>query len=346
MHHSLPKRILVITGCPGIGDIIVRLPALEAIKKKYPHVYLAVIVRNKPELCELASPLSFIDEIIIHERPYKKMNLFETLKFALSLRRKKFDTVISWGRARLREPFLAYFSGAHVRIGYDTKKGLGEKLYTHIAYSEPLKHESLNLFKTLLPLNIAPPAEIKFLFPVENKAMEDIKTLLKEKNINPDQDKIVTLHTCAHFWGRRWQKEKWTQLIDGMNQHSKLKIILTGSNKDQEYINEITSLTKYPCFNLAGQMNISQLAALFKLAQRHIGIDSGPTHLAAAVGTPCTVLYGPSRPERWHPINNNCVAVSKKLECSPCNEKCIYETNLCLEKIEASEILFRAIQIR
>ncbi|HLD73578.1 MAG TPA: glycosyltransferase family 9 protein [Bdellovibrionota bacterium] len=333
-----PSKILVITGCPGIGDMVIRLPVLEAIKQKYPKAYLAVMIRNRPELYEIIQHLPFIDEIITHDRPYKKTHLFKTLKCAFDIRRKKFDTVIVWGRARLREPFLAYFSGAKIRIGYDTKKGLGEKLYTYIAHSLPLQHESLNIFKTLTPLNIPKPSEIKFNFPIENKATESIKKLLKEKNIDPDQDTIVTLHTCAHFWGRRWQIEKWGELIDDINHKSKAKIILTGSEEDQKYINDIISLSKTPCLSLAGQINISELAALFKLAKHHIGIDSGPTHLAAAVGTSCTVLYGPSRPERWHPLNNNYVSLSQHLPCSPCNEKCIYKTNICLEKIEVSEV--------
>ena len=326
-------------GCPGIGDIIVRLPALEAIKRKYPKTHLAVMVRNRPELFELVQNLPFIDEIILHDRHYKKINLFMTLKFTLDIRKKKFDTIIVWGRARYREPFLAYFSGAKVRIGYDTKKGIGRKLYTYIAHSEPLTHESLNIFKTLAPLNISSPGQVKFNFPIQPQALENIKALLKKNNLDPDKDKITTLHTAAHFWGRRWQKEKWACLIDEINHKSKVKIILTGSEKDQEYISDIISLTKTPCLNLAGQINLSQLAALFKLAQQHMGIDSGPTHLAAAVGTPCTVLYGPSRPERWHPLNNNYVALSQRLPCSPCNEKCIYETNICLEKIAVQEVL-------
>ena len=337
------KRILVFTACPGIGDMIARLPAIEALKHAFPSAHMAIVIRDKPVLHEITKDLPYIDEIIIQNRPYKKLALWQMWRFGWMLRKRQFDAVLIFGRSKFREPFLAYFSGAKIRIGYETKKGIGRSLLTHVITAHPDDHEIENIFKVIAPLGIQKPKNIQIHFPVQKAADSQMESFLKNHHLKPRR--FVVLLTCANYSGRRWPKKRFSEIIDYLQQEFGLQSILVGSQQDRLYITQIIEGAHSNAINLAGQTTLSQLAALLKKCALFIGVDSGPMHLAAALDVPIIALFGPSHFKRWAPWQNHAdirhQIITKNLDCSPCSEKCIHATHICMEQIELKDVTTR-----
>ena len=119
-----------------------------------------------------------------------------------------------------------------------------------------------------------------------------------------------------------------------------MQVLFLAGSAEKQLVEEIQAQMRYNSVNIAGRTNLQQLGAVLQNCQLFIGNDSGPMHIAAAVGTHVIGLFGPSSPQRFGPFGDNCTTIRKKPDCPPCmKEKCRLGKEGCIIEISVEDVL-------
>lgn len=282
------QKILVIR-VDHIGDVITTIPSLRTLRKAFPNAKISMMLRSSTK--DLLVNYPYINELIIYDAPWfrgkKDFNIFKTFKFLRSLRKKDFGLVIDF-KGDLRNIFLAYLSKAKYRLAYDVKGG--DFLLTHIAdYRKELVHSIDRNLDVLKKLGIeTKDRNLELWIPQEIK-----------KKIKLPEKKFVVINPGSGGPKKLWTSEGFAKVADHIASRYKTEIVLTGSPDEAKLTDGIESLMSFKPLNLAGKTSLLELAEIIKRAKIFISTDSGPMHIAVAVGTPTIALFGTSLSEVW-----------------------------------------------
>ena len=190
-----------------------------------------------------------------------------------------------------------------------------------------------NLIK---PLNLT-SYEQNLEFPIMSEDRCFADDFFKRSASEEGQPKVI-IHPGGKKPSKLWSRRNFAQLIDRLTEEMRSQVILVGSDGEEEITDEIVKLTKHKVINLTGKLTLSQLAAVIEKADAMISNDSGPMHIAAAVGTPVVALFsGVDIPNLWYPYGDMNTVLRKEVECSPCfKNEC--EDHLCMQKISVDEV--------
>jgi ADP-heptose:LPS heptosyltransferase len=172
----------------------------------------------------------------------------------------------------------------------------------------------------------------------DDQRKEGRQILLRE-GITPDHELLVLLFPGASNAIRRWPAERFAQLADRIAQTYGARILICGAVSDREMEEAVTSRMSAPVSRLAGKTNLLQLASLLSQSALYIGSETGPLHLAAAVGTPTVCILGGGHFGRFYPYGDPRMhrAVFQIMDCFYCNWQCLYEVPYCIRDITVEE---------
>jgi heptosyltransferase II len=346
------KKILIIKLC-CVGDILFTTPAIRALRQGFPKAHLAYLVGSWSR--EIIEDNPHLDEIIIYDVPAHSSCRWRaftrTLDCLRELRKKKFDLAIIFHRTSFSSLF-ALLGGIPQRIGFDYA-GRGRFL-THKVAFDGSKHEVDRHLDVVISLGLesaGQATEMKVMSKEENYA----SSLLWANGVRAEDRVIGILAGGGKNPGvfmptKRWHPTKFAQLADTMIKEYKAKIIFVGGPGDEEVVRKVVSGMKNESVDLVGKTTFKQLAAVLKRCQLFIGGDSGPLHIAAAVGTPTIGIFGPLDPRLVAPRGENHIAICKNISCSPCYRpdtgltihdfsNCPKGTLECMEKITTEDVL-------
>jgi heptosyltransferase-2 len=346
------KKILIIKLC-CVGDILFTTPAIRALRQGFPKTHLAYLVGSWSK--EIIEDNPHLDEIIVYDVPAHSScrwrAFIRTLDCLRELRKKKFDLAIVFHRTSFSSLF-ALLGGIPQRIGFDYA-GRGRFL-THKVIFDGSKHEVDRHLDVVISLGLesaGQATEMKVMSKEESYA----SSLLWANGVRAE-DRIIAIlagggkNPGVFMPTKRWHPTKFAQLADTMIKEYKAKIIFVGGPGDEEVVRKVVSGMKNESVDLVGKTTFKQLAAVLKRCQLFIGGDSGPLHIAAAVGTPTIGIFGPLDPRLVAPRGKNHIAVCKNISCSPCYRpdtgltihdfsNCPKGTVECMEKITTEDVL-------
>ena len=348
------NKILVIK-LKHIGDVLLTVPVFQALREKFPKAYIAALVNSETEDVLSGNPL--INEIIVYDRSIKKKSLFQkTLKellFVKKIRGMGFDMTVDLTSGD-RAAIISFASGARYRFAHDPdKNGFPGKrfLYTHLAENSGSKHTVLQNLDVVKQFGID-TINLTFDIPIPEEAMLFLKQVLKNNDIE-NGETIAHVHPTSRWLFKCWKDEYMAELITWLIKED-INVIVTSSpdRREIDKSKKILSLVALhnthlspKVIDLCGKTNIKQLAAISKASDLFFGIDSAPMHIAAAVGTPVVVLFGPTGVFNWAPWyaksgKNPHVIVRKNWECEPCGAGlCENNISKCLYEIKPSEVI-------
>lgn len=351
-HPNYPtdfKKILV-TKYLGMGSIMLATPMLRALRVKYPQSNIVLLTFDKN--AELAGVLDMINEVAaIRTSSFSKFAI-DTFRILCRLHHEKFDVVFDLEFFARFSRMVSYFSGAKVRVGYYLPELWKGDLLTHKIYFNPHKHVS-EVFAAQIKPFVGEISDFTLTLPrLDEEASQRIKSLLEEKNVN--QEKLivtVNVNSSELCLERRWPKQNFIDLIsyisDSLNQNA--KVILVGSRDDVEYLKIIydafTKRVRDNVLNFAGLLNMKEFIALIKLSRIFISNDSGPLHIASALGIRTISFFGPESPDRYGPLGKNNTVFYANIYCSPClnvfNAKTAMcnGSNICMQNISPAEVI-------
>jgi len=301
------RRILVIRTA-YIGDVVMTLPILNPLKKRFPEAAITVLTSEGGKQIVKNHPC--VDEILVYEpfwfykRPVK-----DYFPFIRRLRQHRFDLVIE-ARADIRDIlFLAFPAISRVKLSYATGGG-GFALSCAVPY-DILKHKVEYHLDLVRFLGCRIDAVEWGVYLTDNE-QQKLRTLLTACGIEPP-------YICAHPGGRlllkRWPIRRCAALYDRIMERFGRTLVLLGTASEKDLTRKIVSHMKHRPVILTGMTSIRQLSGLIAGARLMVCNDSAPMHLAAASGTPTVAIFGPSKSVETGPWGPGHVVVEAPMAC-------------------------------
>lgn len=354
-------RILIMR-LGSFGDILMGTPLLTALRRAYPNAHITWIAEHTGMQAIDANP--YVDEILRWDSSYWKrmvrnlqypLWLTRILQMRNTLHRNRYDIFISFQPEEW--PLLARGAGASTTIGvFDTfrqfsgtkKTSFYAKRYTHAyTYADLPEHRTDQYLLPLEALDL-PRAEDKQMvlgFTAEDAAAaEDF--LIRQPGYSADLP-FVVLAPMTTWSSRNWPAERYVQLGDALAKLGcRVALISSPSLKEREAVSKIAAQMHPPPMPALGLLSFRQMAALTARASLLISGDTGPMHVAAAVGTPYLALFGPTPILGRAPLAGRGLSLAHAVPCGPCDKEfCILSDEnylLCLKLITVDEALSAA----
>ncbi len=342
---------ILIVKLSAIGDVIHTLPALNAIRRHDPDAHITWLVE------EAAYPLieghQAVDRVLVSRRKHWIKTLFtsgtplaermtslkEASLFVKALRETRYDLVIDFQQL-LKSGVLVWLSRGNRKAGYN--KGMEHMEQSHLFLNDripPVKMNHHALLRNLMLLNALgiPSDEIVFHLPVRDQDRREVDSLLARHEVNISRRPLVALNPVAKWETKLWSNAKFSALGDRLFDDG-AELVFTGGPEDQDTVQEILRGMKGRAANLVGQTSLKMLAALYEKIDLLVTTDTGPMHLAAAIGTRVVAIFGPTAPWRTGPFGSGHQVIRAGLECSPCfKRQC--DTKACMERISVADVL-------
>lgn len=328
---------IVIFNVNWLGDVLFSTPAIRLIRQSYRDAFISCII--PPRCREVLEGNPNLDEIIIYDDKGKHKGIFGKLKLIAELRRSKFDKGFLFHRSFTRALIL-FLAGVSERIGYANKK---RDLLLTAKFRAPdiakVHRADYYLGVVKAYLGLPPKSGLKLDFFISQKDISRLDCLLKENGIK-ESDIIVVLNPGGNWPQKRWPKENFASLAKKLVENYNMRVIISGADKDIALGEEIAALSKVEIYNFCGKLTLKEAAALAKIAKVFISGDSGPLHIAYAVGAKVIGLYGPTSIVITGPYQaGNASVIQKDVGCDvPCYEEGCEELR-CMKAITVEEVL-------
>jgi len=331
------KRILVVE-VNWLGDSILTTPAFKALKENFPSSYLGVMVVERVADVFLTNP--YIDEVIVFDEKKNHKSFLSKIKFISFLRKKQFDTVFLIHRSFTRA-LICFLAGIRNRVGFRRFKST---FVVNRKISPPKK--TIHRQDQYLCLFERQGVEIKDKKPIVFVSNDSRNAIfLKIKDLKNSYSHVVGINPSANWKLKRWPKENFSFLSDRLVRELNCAVVFIGARKEKQIVDEVMRHMAQRAYNFCGMTNLSELAALVENFDIFVSNDSGPAHLAAALGINTLVLFGPTSPDITSPKGLAVKVISKDLDCEiPCyNLQC--KNNKCMKAIEVDEAFQAAEKI-
>jgi len=332
---------ILIVRTDRIGDVILTTPAVVALRQAYPKACITIMVT--PATREIVDGNPNLDEVIVYEQKGAHKGFSGYWKFIAELRERKFDLAIIY-HTKKRFNLICFLAGIPNRVGFQNNK-FGFLLTHKIKDTRPLgdKHEYEYCLEVLKHLGVDARARELF-FPLHQDSEIWVENFLRQNDLRGrDSQKLIAVHPGASCISKRWLPERFAELIEKLFWHYDAQIILVGGPETKSISDAIKSKVKASILDVTGQTTVSQLASLLKRCHLLISNDSGPVHVAVAVGTPVISIFGRNQaglsPTRWRPLGPKDIVLHREVGCEVClAHNCQIEFK-CLWAITADDVL-------
>jgi predicted lipopolysaccharide heptosyltransferase III len=315
-----------------IGDVLLAMPVLRALRERFPEARLTMVVNRGTEEVLAGNP--DVQEVLVVE----KDGLAEQLRFLREVRRRRFDAVIDLTDGD-RAAILAGLSGAPLRIGFNEEHRWRGLLYTTVAHVGPSSvHRIEHDLAALRPLGIEPKAGQPKLY-LSREDDERAARLLEEVGLAGTGGPLVMFQPGARYWFKAWPAERFAALADRVTESFGCRVVIGGSGQEQKLAEEVRHQARSAPTVLAGRTPLRTYAAVLKRCALFVGSDNGPMHMAAALGVPVVALFGPSNPDEWGPRGPQSRVLYKGLDCRRCfHPTCERGEESCMKRIAVDEV--------
>ncbi|OGX18824.1 MAG: lipopolysaccharide heptosyltransferase II, partial [Omnitrophica WOR_2 bacterium RBG_13_44_8b] len=341
--RELYKRILIVR-TDKIGDVLLSTPVIKALRENYPNAYIAMMVC--PYTKDIVEDNPYLDEVIIYDKDGKHKKWRRSLKFARNLAKIRFDLALILHPTN-RVHLVTFLAGIPRRIGYDRKLGF---LLTHrIKHTKQLgeKHESQYCLDLLKYIGIE-SQDSNLLMPIKQPSQDWVDELFKQQGIK-DSDRLLAIHPGASCPSRIWPNQRFAGVADRLIKKYGFKVFLIAGPKEIALVENLMKNMRNTAVNLAGKTSLSQAASLLKRCQLFISNDSGPVHMAVALGVPVISISGRNQkglsPKRWGPLGKKDRVLHKEVGCVKCLAHNCRREFACLKAITIDEVIEAADSI-
>jgi len=295
------KNILIIKPS-ALGDIVLALPALTALRKSFPDAKISWLIR--PEFAPLLENHPHLDEIIPFDRNLLAKAFFSRRAFGALFRliRKlhtgKFDVVFDF-QGLFRTAILARATGCKKVYGMSESREMAHLFYTHQIEHDFNNIHLVDFYIKMVKAAGAESLDARFELPPSPADANSVSRILANLDIQPGQY-IVFVPGSAHV-DKCWPVERFAALADKIASQFEMPIIAIGTNSEGTLIEKIQNAAEAQITSLAGRTSLKELVELLRAARLVVSNDTGPGHIAAALGTPLVMMYSWSNPARIAP---------------------------------------------
>jgi heptosyltransferase I len=349
------QRILIVKPS-SMGDVVHTLPASLAIRAAHPDAHLAWLVERAH--AELLARQTHLDELFVWDR----RDMRGLPAFLRRLRAGQWDVAIDF-QGLLRSGLFTRASGAKRRIGYTPSKEGAHWLYTERLRLDMSRYHAVERHLQLARLLDAEmpgvPIERPYLdgksfaggltgfssrqiFPLHpsEQDLAAVEAWLARHHFDPLRERLVVLNPDCRKAANRWPPERFAAVARRLLNQDRIRVALCGGTASRSLCDKIDRLAGGGLWRADGQFGLLASTALIARAAVMITGDTGPMHLAVAMGTLVVALFGPANPRLTGPYASDAIVLDKRLPCAPCYGRSCplgFERPPCMDALEAAE---------
>ncbi len=309
----------------GIGNAALLLPVLGRLRERYPAARLTALTLagNEPLLRGAADRV-----IAVRPRPLAA-TLSDLLRALATLRRPRIDLAIDFEQYVRTSQLLLWAAGARQIVAFETagqrRAGLA---HVRVPYDDA-QHTALSYLDLARAGGVREGTYRPGGLQIEQAAARRVGEWCRAAGVGPRP--LVVLHPGSgdNFPGRRWPIRRFALLARRLRDEADAVLAITGSRGEAPLVRQIEEASGRPVWGLAGRCTLPELVALLARAALLVSNDTGPVHLASALGVPVLGLYGPNVPHLYGPLSAGSVAFYDAPPCSPCITNFNYKTSRC-----------------
>lgn len=338
---QVPESILIVK-LSAIGDVVHSLPLLEVLRANFPHAKIDWLVEE--DASQVIERHPAIDRLIVsHRKSWQRRLLkgghfnsvlLEIAVFLKQLRSRRYDLVIDV-QGLFKSGILTCISRGKRKIGMSgAREGAWffvNERSIRVNYNEHAIDRYLRIAE-YLGCDLTP-------WKGDIPVLESDKLLIDRvlDTNSPGRRPLVAINPVAKWKTKLWEQERFAILADRLMDDLSCDIVFTGSKEDRAVIGDISGRMSKRPLNLAGQTGLKDLTYLYTRCNALVTTDTGPMHIAAAMGCPVIALFGPTSPQRTGPYGEGHKVIRADVDCSPCFKKtCDHMT--CMKEIKVDGV--------
>jgi heptosyltransferase-1 len=346
-----PKKILMIR-LSALGDVVNTLPALRLVRGAFPEAFIGWAVEDRAR--DIVASHPDVNEVFVFERRkwargLKDPSTFgptlgEILRFARRIRRRGFDVVLDF-QGNAKSALHAIFSAAPFKVGFAKAWSRDMSHLARNVHVQPadgkMNRVEQNLMLAQAVCGCGPTEDTVRpgkLLKIPRESIDRAEEFVRRRFGKGAEYAVFHPGTSSFGAFKRWPAERYAELGRKLSEGHGLFVILTWSGGERKTAEDIVARIGPKAAAAPETRNVMDLAALSAKAKIFVGSDSGPLHLASAVGTPTVGLYGPKDPAVYAPYFGRGAVVRKKLACSPCTKRRC-DAPECMTLITVDEVL-------
>jgi len=328
-------RKLLVIRLRSIGDTVLTTPSLVALRRFLPHTSIDILLEDW--VAPVLNGSLLVDRVISIPRHSNAARA----RIARDLHRTGYDVVYNL-HGGTTATLLARASGARQRVGYAHYQYA--RLHNHVApspqeiWSRPTLHSAEQQLALIgwtgVPVSDRPATQLA----VTEKAARSVASRLAAHEI--DREPLALIHPAAAFETKQWPAEHFARVIDEVAARGLTPVVIVAP-KEKQVLDSVVQQTSARVIGLT-DLSLPEVTALAARAQLFVGNDSGIAHMAAAVSTPCVVVFGSSNVAHWRPwTTNQNEVVREEMNCQPCHGYfCAeFETPQCILRIPVERVV-------
>lgn len=345
--HQAPTMNILIVKLSAIGDVIHTFPALTALRRHCPDARIDWLVEETA--AELLQGHAALSRSLVWRRK-EFIRLLKTarlasaarllLRLVLELRDTRYDLVIDF-QALLKSSVWVFLAKGGRKVGFGPGMEHSEK--SHLFLNERIPAVSMEvhaLDRGLILLKALGVPDMQVLYDLPIGDEESAQQFLAAKGFRTDRP-LVAINPVAQWPTKLWTPQRFRELAKRLLKEG-FQVVFTGSKEDQPLIDEMVGDLSPMVMRLDGQTTLKVLAAVYRAATVVVSTDTGPMHLAAAVGTPVVALFGPTAPWRTGPYGKEHQVLRAGVGCSPCFSRSCKTAELepmaCMNRITVDQV--------
>jgi len=351
--HPRPVRRILVVKFLGLGSVLLATPLLRRLREAYPGAHITFLTFRSN--AEMVRRLDCVDEVVAVSRSSAIRLLASVPRLVMQLRRARFDLALDLEFYSRLSNLVSWASGATRRVGFFVRARWRGSLLTDPVYFNSRLPYGRAVLALLQPLGLA-DADAERLVAPEVRAEEQTAAHARLEELGvPREGTVVVVNVNASDLceERRWPGHRYARLVERFNGEiapvDRFVFIGTAGEATavRRVLDEVAPDARPACLDLSGKTTLVELMVLLKRAAMVVTNDSGPLHVAAALGVPTVSLYGPETPALYGPVGENHLVFYASHWCSPClsvyNAKIAmcHGENECMRRIRLEEVVQR-----
>jgi len=335
------KRV-VVRGTNWVGDSVMTIPALRALRKVLPAAQITLVLR--PGAKGLFADADFIDEVLVYDR----RNVFSAIKQMRLWKKRSFDLAISFQNA-FEAALIPLMAGIPFRLGYATEGR--QSLLTHpITLPEwrSSRHEVFYylylitaLEQALYQTSTICEADPDTSLDVSPERKDKARKLLASFGVKEGPMVVAICPGSINSRAKRWSADSYAALADRLITDGRT-VVVVGSKAERDVALEVIGKMRKKPVDLTGKTSVEELTAILATVDLLVTNDTGPAHIAAALGRPTLVIFGPTNPLTTRPLSGQAQILRHPPDCAPCMLRDCPIDHRCMTAITVDEVTEQA----
>lgn len=305
---------IVVRGTNWVGDAVMTIPALRALRGAFPNARITLATRGWAQ--GLFADADFIDDLQVHEGT----GLRSVVSQVRVWQKREFDLAVLFPNS-LEAALVAALSRVPMRTGYATEGR--QRLLTHplpLPEWRSSRHEIyyyLNIVQQLAGIESGEFTADGSLI-VSEARKDEARALLRRYGVSGERRLIALCPGSINSRAKRWPSERFAALGDRLIADLNADVVLIGSAAELEVSSQVGQAMRHTPIVLTGKTTLTQLVAVLGVVDLLVTNDTGPAHIASALGRPTLVIFGPTNPLTTSPYSESGQIMRVPPECAPC----------------------------